>query len=413
MRQVNTNFGQWSCFTKALQFLLLMILVCPQGYAQDPNWKFDRNYKDDLLYLHALLNYDMSPWWYYDWEKNLNSKNGIKLSFGSIELNKFLTDFKANLNVELTEGVWFRNINIWYGSQHRNLEEKTFLLGLDKSLYKPLYVFLMFDPALNKDEIDAYLGFYVADSTQENYLRLGLYFDDFDYDVRNEVEGESIEDPLGVRWFGRYQFDRFTFYSDGKLTSGFERAYPDSLIPPGLNWHKQQENQFNVKAYYHFSEFNFIQAGYWYYYFEEGMRFDDPGLDYLYNNELHQFYLKYVFTYGHKNRFRAGFDYVRQDAEASGYKNYNYKRKEIMPSFFYERLFEKQIVELGAVFSLYDFNYDSAIPEESFIMDDAVEKAILGWTYMFSENSHLKVSLSHVFSIQGFGGGNVQYYVYF
>ena len=46
---------------------------------------FDIQNKEKFLYLHQLVNYNFSPEWYYNYEKNYFSQNSIVYSFGSVE----------------------------------------------------------------------------------------------------------------------------------------------------------------------------------------------------------------------------------------------------------------------------------------------------------------------------------------
>jgi hypothetical protein len=59
--------------------------------------------------------------------------------------------------------------------------------------------------------------------------------------------------------------------------------------------------------------------------------------------------------------------------------------------------------------SLYAWDFHDRKGPDSFRADDMTEKVKVGYTYHFSERGSLHLSISHVFSFLGFGGGNVQF----
>ena len=60
-----------------------------------------------------------------------------------------------------------------------------------------------------------------------------------------------------------------------------------------------------------------------------------------------------------------------------------------------------------------DFAYEALNPDDSFTGGSYTDKVILGWRYTFSENAEIRVSIAHEVSEQGFGGGAIQYQMFF
>lgn len=43
--------------------LLGLLLSCSYSVVAEPDWNFEDDYGDELLYLHGLANYEMHPLW--------------------------------------------------------------------------------------------------------------------------------------------------------------------------------------------------------------------------------------------------------------------------------------------------------------------------------------------------------------
>ena len=150
------------------------------------------------------------------------------------------------------------------------------------------------------------------------------------------------------------------------------------------------------------------------YKFNESKTYVDSSRTYEYKNMISIMGLEYMFEFLQHFRLRAGLKYIDQETAARGFKHYDYKRAEWMPAVFFEYLYSKQAsVELAVMESFYDWRYEASALVDNYTERSNIEKVKLGWNYRFDENSVLQISLSHVFSIMGFGGGNIQFMTFF
>ena len=140
--------------------------------------------------------------------------------------------------------------------------------------------------------------------------------------------------------------------------------------------------------------------------------FHDVEYDYSYQNKIYTYSIQYVLTYKQHNRFRLLGYYLTQDAQSKGFSNHDFRRRDFIPGFFYEYIWTKHILELGVMGSAYDWDYN-AISQDVYEEQGIVEKVKIGWTYRFNNNAQFQFSISHVFSVFGFGGPNAQYQMFF
>ena len=376
-------------------------------------WNFERHYKDKLLYIHSLLNYELNPLWHFNWEENLIRKSGIIVSFGSVEIDDLLCNTQVVINQNLGSGWWFRAKSNWYASQHKNTEEKSNFLGFEKNVFKNYSLFFLLAPAFNKEEFDIKMGISITNSNLKKYFRVALCLDDFVYDQKNDKGGKTSREPVGIEWLLRYGKNKLWFFSEGKYSKGFKRNYRDIKRSPEVNFHQQQINNLNMKLHYHVPQKMLLQFSFSHYHFSETKKFYDSALDYSYLNEINDCAFKSIFRITNKNRIRLESHYIIQNSNCCGFKNFKYKRRELLPAFFYEYILKKNTWEVGLMGAMYNWDYDAKNSLENYDQNDFVDKVKLGWTYNFNQKANLQISISHVISINGFGGGNVQYLMFF
>ena len=136
-------------------------------------------------------------------------------------------------------------------------------------------------------------------------------------------------------------------------------------------------------------------------------------MDYRYRNAFHHAGCKYLHPFKMRHRVLAGIDCVIQTARARGYRDYQYERREVLPQLFYEYMFSRNTVEIGLIGSYYHWNYNESDERHDNTAEGKhVQKARVGWIYDFGE-AKLLLTISHVLSISGFDGANVQYVTYF
>lgn len=69
--------------------------------------------------------------------------------------------------------------------------------------------------------------------------------------------------------------------------------------------------------------------------------------------------------------------------------------------------------EFGFLWSKYRLDYDDINNLDDYETLNSDIKFMIRWTYNFSKNARLQFSLSHVPEIDGFGGGNLHYMMFF
>lgn len=399
---------------KIVIFSVMLLLFNREGLAQPFPDGFEDDYQDEVLYIHVLENYNFHPFWQYEWEKNALTKHGVRLSFGSISGGKLFSDGRLVINQPLEYGIWFRLHSRWYASRHKDTEENVNLIGFEKRFLEKIGLFILFDPALNKDEIDLQFGVSLTDPSQEQYLRIAYCKDDFVYDDRNELRGESLQEPNGVSWQLRYEIgERWSIFSEGKLSTGFERIYPDPTTSPDMTAHDQKIQNANGKLYYVLGTQSLFEVGGFYYHFSEKKQYYQTEYDCGYSNTIYNLAAKYLFSFRENGRIRLGGHYLVQKANASEFKNFDYNRTEILPFLVYEHLWGKHTVELAYMGTNYRWDYDADNDIEDYSQNGFASKVKLGWTYEFNENAVLQLSISHELSLNRFGGGNGQFMMFF
>jgi hypothetical protein len=389
--------------------LLLLFLNVP-GWAEAPfRTYYDDKLTDKLLYLHALVNYDLHPEWYFDWERHLLSGNGVALSFGSVETQDLQAVLKININEPLTGDLSLIYRGRIYESQITQKPVRYGFIGLEYVIYNRFSAYLLANPDFDKEEVDLESGIRFTDAARENYLSIGLAFDDFTYDEKNDAGGISDHQPLGIHLLSRYSYSSFTLFSEAVFSNGFRRHFPDQEKSPVDRFHEQRQNTADLKLYYSVNGAMRALVGYSFYSFYEKIHFTHSAYDYTYENTFHDIYAEYLARAYKKLYLRTVMRYVFQTTASSGYRHFDFKRKEMMPAFFFEYRLARSMIELGYMGSLYYWDYDTLPPAKDFEREKMIEKIKLGWTYHFSTTSHIQLSLSHVFSIFGFGGANIQF----
>lgn len=375
--------------------------------------EYEEPYRDRLLYLHALINYELNAFWQNDWEQRFFSGNGFRLTVGSVTTTDLLGDGQLALNPDLGGGWRFRGVGTWLATRHLNAEEKSTFMGLERHIFREFSIFLLTDPSFDKENTDACLGVLAADKTREKYLSAALVWEDFVYGEKNPRGGVSIRDPLAFQWFLRYGTDKWWVYSDGKLSTGFERSFPDQELSPLEQYHRQRIQRLTGKGYYRPAPTTILRGSFYYYRFDEAKNFYQAEYDYRYRNTLYNGSLELILPTGTRARFRALSHYVRQEAGSSGFSGHDFERNDFLAGVFYERILSRHSIDLGYMAALFDWNYNGFTGEAGERQNGYADKLKLGWSYAFAKNARIHISISHQVNIGGFGGANLQYLMFF
>jgi hypothetical protein len=391
----------------------LVLFVSAHADAQPLQWEFDDFYTANLLYLHPVVNYELHPIWYQEWEDNLFRINSVRFSFGSVTLTELFSDSRIIINEQLIEGLWFRFDDTWHASHHIDREQRWRRVGLEQYLWRGFSIFSYGDIAFNKEEADILFGISVADSTRRHFARLAFVDEDQFYDEKNDKGGVTSMRPLGFTWALNHRFGPLKIFSEGRYSTGFERSFADSALSAGLSFHSLCDNRALLKLYCHPDEGALWEFAVAKSTFSESKEYHSAAFDYDYTNRVTSYNLRYLFRIRERNRLRVGSYYIRQSADASRYKEYSYTREEVLPYLFYEMERQFGTLELGYMGSYSACVYDATGDGDDYETDSYVDKVKLGYTYVFSERAKIQLSISHVVAIEEFGGGNAQFLLLF
>lgn len=397
--------------TSITVFTLLFFVVPSACIASD--WEYGEGFREELLYLHSVINYNFDPDWQQDWEKELMRGKGMKVSFGSIAKEDLLHDEELIINQPMGKGWWFRTRLNLYESRHEDKERFTRYLEFQKKIFGDVYMCVSSDLKHEKAEIDGAFGFMFTDDSREKYTQIQFVWDDLLYDKRNKMRGDTKRFPLGAQWLIRWGGNKWILFSEGKYSNGFSRDYYDMKLSPVSYHHEQQFNHANWKLTYFQTQHSRIEAQIRHYRFDEYKRFYQLEKDYSYLNEINRFTLRYLFSASMFDQVRLELHAIRQYSRADGYKNYRYKRHEYMPALFVKRNLREHTLELGYFSSVYGWDYDDIRGLMDYVRNDYIDKLRLGWTYHFNEKTRIHLTLSHVLEIKRFGGGSGQFMVLF
>ena len=376
-------------------------------------WEFDDDYKKTRIFVHAFVNYDFSPSWQIEWEKNLIKKNGLKIDFGSTTVKDLYNEIELVLNVDIGKDWWFRSSFYRDQSQYKDENEEHNYIGFERRIYRNLSIYSLCNTYYDKEEIDIDLGFSIMDSTSEKYCRITLSYDDFLYDEKNQKGGKVTEEPLGVNWAIRYGLNKLWFFTEGKYTNCSEIEYNNPELSPEIYLRQHQINNLVAKMYYFFKEDCFSELRIRHYHFFKKELYYQTEYSYSYLNEIYDIACKYQHQLNSEISIRPVLHYIIQNAVANGYKTYDFKRRELIPSIIMEYTLSNSVWEFGFLCSRYRLDYDDIDNLDDYETLNSDIKFMIRWTYNFSKNARLQFSLSHVPEIEGFGGGNLHYMMFF
>jgi hypothetical protein len=400
---------------KSLYVLLILIFFKATFlYSQDFEWTKEFGYQDRLLFIHPFVNYDYNAYWYYDWEKNFFKGNGFLFSVGSVTTHELLVDGHLVINQSLGAGWRFRGEGRWSETLHlKNVVKKPFM-GLEKEVVYNSSVYLIVNPAYDKEYTDLNFGILYADSSYENYLRVGLLWEEFVYDDKNNLDGVTDQVPYALQWYARYQWDQFAIYSQGRLSQGFKRQFPNEELSPDLTSHDLQHSNATLKFYYFPSDVSILNLSLYHYRFDESKTFYADSFNYNYKSDITDIGLDYLLTLKEVNRLRLQLHYVHNNGESIGFREHIFERDDFLSALSYERFFGRHIIELQYMFALPSWNYQSSHEQEVYYdYSGIMDKVKIGWTYQFPQSSKIHISVSHEVQVGNFGGANLQYILLF
>jgi hypothetical protein len=393
------------------------VLLCPAlAFAQSAGdrWDLLDGYDFNLLYVHSLVNYAYDLEWQANWERRRFAGNALRVNTGSVSSDQLLTDIDLNLNVALNDKWRFVGQFTRNGFRRRQVREDQLLLGLERSLGESSAIFVTVNPEFGKDTIDVEAGYAWYAGDREEYARIGVRAEDMNWTTKNVVGSEQIEDPIKLVWAVRVELgEKNWLYTEGKFGTGYERIFVEPELSPDLAAEDRLENTAEVRFGHRGKEGALWSVFVDYFEFEESRVFRTPGLDYDFRNRQVNGGIEHIRLLGERHRLRLLAQLVDVQGSSRGFLEHDYERQEVVAGAFYEYLWPSSGVTVAYAAGSPDFSFEALDPDESFSGGDYTDKLILGWRYTFSENAEIRVSIAHEISEQGFGGGAVQYQMFF
>lgn len=394
--------------------LILILWTVQTASAQEFEWRFEDTYRDEALYVHPLINYNFHPLWDLDWEKNFLRSNGFQFTAGSVTTSELLVHSQLTFNNDLENGWWFTARGLWNATRHENLKERTIFLGLERQVIPGASVFLLCHPRFDKEYLDVQMGVSIWNKSREQYFSAALVLNDLVYDSKNDQGGKTSQKPVGIQWYLRFGKGKWWIYSEGNFNTGFEREFPDIEESPLPASHQQRSNRFKLKWYYQWPEDNLFRLSAYYYRFDDARGFYDGGLNYDYQNEIIDLTPEYLFYFRKAHRFRVLMHFLRQKARSIGFSRHTFDRQDLMPAMFYEWLLKEHVLQAGFMFSVHNWDYESGGERDGYRVEQGYfDKVFLSYTHQFTKTAKILFSISHEVSVGGFGGGNIQYQMFF
>ena len=147
--------------------------------------------------------------------------------------------------------------------------------------------------------------------------------------------------------------------------------------------------------------------------FNELQEFRLPGYDYDYSDTVINAAVEHTRLVGERHRLRLLAQLVDQQAESIGFNAHDYDRQDFLAGVFYEYLWPMSGLTLAYMAGQPDINYAAPAPGDSYDLGDYRDKVMVGWRYTFSADAQIRVSISHEVAAQGFGGGAIQFQMFF
>jgi hypothetical protein len=398
------------------RWAMAVTLLSAGALAQVPTakWEYEAPYRDPMLYLHSLVNYSHDLQWQFDWERRQLADNALRIKTGSVTSKELLTDTDININQPLNEKWRFQGSFSRAGLRQWPKVEERLLLGLERSVFESSAIYLTVNPEYSKEFIDIAAGYTLYGDNREQYARVGVLFEDVNYQTKTDTGGISEQDPIALQWLVRHALaNDWYLYSQGEISSGFERIYPDETRSPDISRHDQRRNTALLRVSRATENGTAWSAWIEWYDFTEVMEYREPASDYDYQNTQLVLGVEHARVLRERHRLRFLAHYVDHTAESIGFNEHSYDRSDILGAVFYEYLWPNSSATFGYGFGQPDIAYRTPDDSADYNLDDYWDKLMLGWRYAFSDDAQIYVSVAHEVSAKGFGGGAVRFQMFF
>lgn len=394
--------------------LFLALSVNAAAQLPDADWDFEQPYRDQMLYLHALVNYSYDLQWQLDWEHRQLADNSLRVNTGSVTSDKLLSDIDLNINETLNDRWRFQGSFRRDGLRQRPIRKEQLLLGFEGSIFESSALYVTVNPEFNKEFLDVAAGYTLYRDERQQYVRVGVLLEDMNYQTKNDVGGLSEQDNVVLTWAIRLGLaNEWFLYSEGEVGSGFERVFIDPGASPEVSRHEQRVNKAQLRLSRASRTGTLWSAWVDWQSFDDARQFRQPGFDYDYENTQLDIAVEHARVFRDRHRLRLLLHYVELEASSRGFNEHDYARKDVLGGAFYEYLWPNSGATFAYAFAQPDIDYRALDPAGNYKLDDYRDKLILGWRYNFSENAQIDLSISHEVSVQGFGGGAVRFQMFF
>ena len=403
--------------TRPVLAVLTLLLFCPSHGSEvsaGDRWDLLDGYDFDLLYVHSLVNYAYDLEWQANWERRRFVDNGLRVNTGSVSSDQLLTDIDLNLNIQLNDKWRFLGQFTRTGFRRRQVREDQLLLGFERAIGASSAIYVTTNPEFGKDTIDVEAGYAWYADDREEYLRIGVRTEDMNWSSKNVEGGEQLEDPMRLVWAARIELgDRSWIYSEGDIGTGYERVFEDPELSDDVAAEDRAENAAELRFGRRGDDGQLWSVFIEYFDFEESRLFRSPGLDYDFENRQINGGIEHIRLIGERHRLRLLAQYVDASGSSRGFLEHDYRRHEVVAGAFYEYLWPSSGLTVAYALGTPDFELDALDPEVSFADSLYTDKVILGWRYTFSKDAEIRVTIAQAISNPGFGGGSVQYQMFF
>jgi hypothetical protein len=401
-------------FAKPWVPVILLLGANATAQVPDTNWAFADSYRDQMLYLHALVNYSHDVQWQFDWERRQLADNALRVNTGSVTSTELLTDIDLNINEALNDRWRFHGVFRRTGLRQRPNVEERLLLGFERSLFESSAIYVNVNPEFNKEFIDVAAGYTFYRDDRQQYIRVGALLEDINYQTKNDRGGVTEQDPIALQWLVRLALaNDWYLYSEGEAGSGFKRVFPDPTESPDVARHDRRTNTGQLRVSRSTEDGSAWSAWLEWYDFNEVMQFRLPSFDYEYKNTQLIISAEHVRVLRDRHRLRFLVNYVDQKAESRGFNEHDYDRADVLGGAFYEYLWPNSGATFAYAFGQPDIAFRAPDGTDNFNLDDYRDKLIVGWRYNFSDDAQINLSVSHEVSVRGFGGGSVRFQMFF
>ncbi len=396
---------------KLLLLILIFITVMYLTAQENPiDWDFDNHYNKSRLFLHEMVNYEKELEWQIENEEKQFFTNNLNLDMGSVSLNRLYNIIDLKINHKFDDKWKFVLNYLRDESKYKNLDIEFNYIGFERQLSSKFSFLSTCNTYYEKDDMDVELGFMLNDKVKNNYLRSSLIWGNFLYNKKNNLSGKINQLYLGIKWFGLYNLKNFRLYSEGFYSNRFSVDYHDQSQ---LQTHFESKDNYALLKLYYIGLNDIMQYKFNIYDFYTEEAFQDNELDYSYKNRIIDHRLSYKFQIFNNFFCKPELLYLVQTAKASEYMQYEFVRKEFIKTLYFYYDSKYFTIKTGYLRTDFNNDYDDQNSENDYKKDSSNQKLFIGLFGDLTKNSRLLFSISHEIKFHGFGGGNLQYQMFF